>query len=70
MSLVRVGAKDGEDGAFLPGLSQQLVDIHLPLGELKVSPGLALVGAVSVNNETWAVVQLQHCFCTPVSLII
>lgn len=52
VSLVRVGAEDGEDGALLPGLGQQLVHIHLPLGKLKVCPGLALVGAVPKNNET------------------
>lgn len=31
VSLVGVGAEDGEDGALLPGLSQQLVNIHLPV---------------------------------------
>lgn len=29
VSLVGVGAEDGEDGALLPGLSQQLVYVHL-----------------------------------------
>ena len=45
MSLVGVGAEDGEDGALLPGLGQQLVNIHLPVGELKVVPRLAFIGA-------------------------
>lgn len=45
MSLVGVGAEDGEDGALLPGLCQQLVNIHLPVRELKVVPRLAFIGA-------------------------
>ena len=45
VSLVGVGAEDGEDGALLAGLSQQLVDVHLPLGELEVGPRLPFVGA-------------------------
>lgn len=45
VSLVSVGAEDGEDGALLPGLSQQLVNIHLPVWELKVGPRLAFIGA-------------------------
>ena len=45
VSLVGVGAKDREDGALLARLRQQLVDIHLPLGELEVGPGLPFVGA-------------------------
>lgn len=64
MSLVCVGAKDGEDGALLPRLGQQLVDIHLLLGELKVSPGLALIGAVSANNETWELLLLYCAVAT------
>lgn len=52
MSLVGVGTEDGEDGALLPGLGQQLVHKHLPLGELEVGPGLALVGAVPEEDET------------------
>lgn len=43
--LVGVGAEDGEDGALLPGLSQQLVNIHLPVRELEVGPRLAFIGA-------------------------
>lgn len=45
MSLVGVGAEDGEDGALLARLRQQLVDVHLPVGEAEVRPRLALVGA-------------------------
>lgn len=45
MSLVGVGAEDGEDGALLPGLCQQLVDVNLPVGELEVCPRLTFVGA-------------------------
>lgn len=45
MSLVGVGAEDGEDGALLARLRQQLVDQHLPVGEAEVRPRLAFVGA-------------------------
>lgn len=45
--LVGVGAEDGEDGALLTRLRQQLVHVHLPLGELEVCPRLTLVGAES-----------------------
>ena len=45
MSLVGVGAEDGEYGALLPRLGQQLVNVHLPVRELKVRPGLAFIGA-------------------------
>lgn len=67
VSLVGVRAKDGENGALLAGLGQQLVHIHLPLGELKVGPGLALVGAVPGHDETrglscYSIVCLQNCF--------
>lgn len=67
VSLVGVGAEDGEDGALLAGLGQQLVHVHLPLGELKVGPDLALVGAVPEHDETrrpscYSIVRLQHCF--------
>lgn len=58
MSLVGIRAEDGEDGALLPGLGEQLVHVHLPLGELKVGPGLALVGAVPESNKTRALLFL------------
>lgn len=43
--LVGVGAEDGEDGALLARLRQQLVHVHVPLREAEVRPRLALVGA-------------------------
>lgn len=43
--LVRVGAEDGEDGALLPGLGEQLVHVDGPVREAEVEPRLALVGA-------------------------
>lgn len=67
MSLVRIGAKDGEDGALLPRLGQQLVHIHLPLGELKVGPGLTLVGAVPERNEIRAFLLL---YCAVAALFL
>lgn len=45
MSLLGVGAEDGEDGGLLARLGQQLVDQNLPLGEAELRPCLALVGA-------------------------
>lgn len=45
MSLLGVGAEDGEDGGLLARLGQQLVDQNLPLGEAELRPRLALVGA-------------------------
>lgn len=43
--LVGIRAEDGEDGALLPGFSQQLVNVHLPVRELKVGPRLTFIGA-------------------------
>lgn len=43
--LVGVRAEDGEDGALLARLCQQLVHVHLPLGELELCPRLSLIGA-------------------------
>lgn len=44
--LLSVRAKDSKDGALLARLGQQLVHVHLLLGELELAPCLALVGAV------------------------
>lgn len=43
--LISVGAKDSEDGALFARLGQQLVHVDLLLGELELSPCLALVSA-------------------------
>lgn len=66
VSLVSVRAEDGEDCALLAGLGQQLVHVHLPLGELKVGPGLALVGAVPEHDETRGPSITLLCVCKTV----
>lgn len=42
--LVRIRPEDGEDGALLTRLRQQLVHVHLLFGKLKLFPGFPLVG--------------------------
>lgn len=50
--LVGVGAEEGEDGALLARLRQQLVHVHLALREHKVRPRLALIGAEPGKERT------------------
>lgn len=54
VSLVGVRPEDGEDGALLPGLGQQLVNIHLSVGELEVGPRLSFVGA-EPDRDTYSI---------------
>lgn len=65
MPLVGVGAEDGEDGALLPRLRQQLVDVHLLVGEQEVRPRLALVGAEpggKTDSLTQTCTDADFCF--------
>lgn len=61
MSLLGVGAEDGEDGGLLARLGQQLVDQNLPLREAELRPRLTLVGAEPGGGRRMVLTQPPSC---------